>query len=467
MENMISLIISIVAFLVAISILVTFHEFGHFWVARRLGVKVLRFSVGFGKPLWRFFDKQNTEYVISALPLGGYVKMLDEREGPVSDDQKPFAFNNKPVWARFLIVLAGPVFNFIFAILAYWAVFMIGIVGVIPDIGDIVPNSIAARAGLKAGEEIVAVDHSPTPTWQQVMKQLMRRLGDKDQLEIATKEKQTGVNHSYLLDLHQWELKGGKPDLLHALGIEPYQPPIYPVIHEVIFDEPAGKAGILRGDIIKAVNGKPITTWKEFTDVVAKSIQQPVQVTVERNHVTTMLEFVPRAKESDTGEMIGFAGVVVKTTKAPESMLRKERYGPVVALKIALEKTWEYIIITFKIIGKMIVGDIGLGNLSGPISIAQGAGATAIIGLAHYLGFLAIISVSLGVLNLLPIPILDGGHLFYFLIEFITGKPVSQRFQEIGFRTGMLILIGLMSIAFYNDVIRLEPKRWLSQLFGL
>lgn len=451
---MANVLISTLAFLIAIGILVTFHEFGHFWVARRLGVKVLRFSVGFGKPLITWQDKHKTEYVIAAIPLGGYVKMVDEREGPVLTEHLPYAFNRKPISSRIAIVLAGPLFNFIFAILAYWLMFMIGIKGVIPLIGEVKPDSIAMQAGLVAGEEIVTVDHQPTNTWQQVNKQLMVRIGDKNLLQIETKEK-SGIIRTHFLDLSQWELKGDKPDLLYGLGILPYELPIFPRISEVVYDEPAMHAGIMSGDVILAVNGKAINHWKDFTDITTHSINQPLKITVLRAGNEVTLTATPRAKEATNGEVVGFLGLVVKPQKLPDTMLRKEHLDPVHAFIAAIQKTQEYIAISFTIIGKMITGNIGLHALSGPITIAQGAGATLVVGFQYYLSFLALISISLGVLNLLPIPILDGGHLLFYVIELIIRKPVPERIQMIGFKIGLIVLLFLMVVAFYNDLLRL------------
>ncbi len=372
----------------------------------------------------------------------------------MATEHLPYAFNRKSVWARIAIVLAGPLFNFLFALLAYWLMFMIGISGSIPQIGEIKHNSIASHAGLIAGEEIVSVDHQATLTWQQVMKQLMSRIGDKDELLIETKQP-SGVLKTYFLNLRGWELKGDRPDLLHGLGIIPFEPPITPVISEVMDDEPAMKAGMLSGDIIIAVNDKPVNQWKDFTEVSVNSIGQPIKVTVERSGEKKDFTLVPRAKETSNGEISGFVGLVVKTPKFPESMLRKERLGPINAFIASSQKTREYIGISFKIIGKMLIGDIGLHTLSGPITIAQGAGATMVGGLQYYLSFLALISISLGVLNLLPIPILDGGHLLYYVIEIIIRRPVPERVQMIGFKIGMLLLLFLMTIAFYNDLHRL------------
>lgn len=442
------------AFIFAIAILVVFHEYGHFWAARRFGVKVLRFSVGFGKPLWKWRDKNQTEYVIAALPLGGYVKLLDEREGPVDPDQLSSAFTRKSVWARFLIVFAGPAFNFIFAILAYWITYMVGIVGWVPQVGEVIPNSIAAHAGMQVGEEIVRIDDVQTHTWQQVIKQLMIRYGDKDTLHVETKPS-SGENKHYTLSLSSWELPHESTNLLHAIGIEPYQPPITPVIYEVMFGEPADTAGLVSNDLILKVNNQDIKEWKEFTDVVEKSIGKPVNLTIQRENEIKELTLVPRARENDEGEVVGFAGLRVKLEKLPEEMLRKERLGPFDAMLEAVQKTKEYTVISLRMLGKLIVGDIGLRTISGPITIAQGAGASASIGWQYYLGFLALVSISLGVINLLPIPILDGGHLMFYLIEMITRKPVSERIQLVGFKVGMLMLIFLMAIAFYNDLVRL------------
>ncbi|MGE3318847.1 MAG: sigma E protease regulator RseP [Candidatus Berkiella sp.] len=450
---MTGLLISIIAFFVAIGVLVTFHELGHFWVARLLGVKVLRFSVGFGKALWRFQGKE-TEYVIAAIPIGGYVKMLDEREGPVEDSQKSFAFNTKPVWARFAIVLAGPVFNFVFAIVAYWLMYMIGITGLAPMVGEIKPDSIAAKAGLLEKDEIIKVDGQPTHSWQQVVNKLIDRLGDKDNLSIEVL-RDKGQHKALNLQLETWQLKGDRPSLIDALGITPYQPPIPPIVSDVIADEPAGVAGIVAGDEVIAVNHRSITQWREFTDVVHNSVNKPITLTVKRKDKVIDFTFMPRTKESDTGEIIGFAGLVVKALDMPAELLRNERYSPWDAFVEANKKTADYIRLTFKVIGKMITGSVGLKTLSGPLSIAEGAGASALGGIQYFLGFLALISISLGVLNLLPIPILDGGHLLYFVIEAIQGKPVSDRVQIYGFKLGMLLLIFLMTIAIYNDLARL------------
>lgn len=447
-------IISLMAFIFAIALLVTVHEFGHFWVARRLGVKVLRFSFGFGKPLWRFFGKDGVEYVISAFPLGGYVSLLGQgEEQTIPEEQKSLAFNFKPLWARFLIVLAGPLFNFLFAIMAYFMIYMVGISGWVPKIGEVKPLSIAAQAGIVGGEEIIRVDDVPTATWSAVAKQLMNRIGDKEPLHLQTQTPDGIQTHT--LNLETWALKGKKPNLLSALGIEPYLPPSEPIIIDLFEEGPGMQAGVLKGDKILAVNGELIQTWQEFTKIVRKNIQKPLKLTLQRGDETPEVTLTPVAKESENGEIVGFAGLITKVGKMPPEFIRYEKLSPYDAFVAALTKTGEYIIISFKIIGKMVTGDIGLQALSGPITIAQGAGQSASIGFQHFFGFLALISISLGVINLLPIPMLDGGHLFYYLIEAITGKPVSIRVQFYGLRIGLLMIILMMTVAFYNDLYRL------------
>lgn len=451
---MTEILISIFSFLIAISILVAFHELGHFWVARRLGVKVLRFSIGFGKVIWKRTDKHQTEFAISAIPLGGYVKMLDEREGDVTPQERQYAFNQKSVWARIAIVLAGPLFNFIFAILAYWAMFMIGISGWVPLIGDVIPDSIAARAGITVGEEVIRIEGTPIQTWQQVGRELLKNIGEKQTLEIQTKQADGTLNKHYL-DLHGWEPKGGSSNLLKGLGLEPYVPSIPPVVDEVMPGEAALAAGMQAGDIIQGVNGKTIKDWQEMVDVITKSPFQPLEITIFRQNQTRTIMLTPRAKRDENGQTIGYMGVKVKPPEMPSELLRNERLGVIEAFMASVAKTGEFIALTFTMLAKMVTGQVGMENISGPITIAQGAGATATVGFQYFLGFLGVISISLGVLNLLPIPILDGGHLLFYVIEIITRKPVSERVQVFGFKVGMFLLLMLMSVAFYNDIIRL------------
>lgn len=450
---MIQILINFFAFIAAIGILVTFHEFGHFWTARRLGVKVLRFSVGFGKALWIWRDKKETEYVIAAIPLGGYVKMLDEREGAVPDSIRHQAFNCQPLWKRFAIVLAGPLFNFIFAIIAYWFVLIIGIEGIAPIVGTVQPSSIAAQAGIQENDEIQSIDGVKTNSWQQVVKELMKHIGRKDTLVIQTKHQDEEINHE--LNLQEWALQEDKPELLASLGLEPYLGPIKPQVHKVMNDEPAEKAGLKENDQILSVNDEPIQEWRDFTKIVARNANNHLNLNVQRGDETIRLVLTPRAKTGYNGTVSGFVGIIVKSEKVPDVLIRKEHHGPWDAFLGAFRKTKEYTLLTFTMLGKLLTGTVGLKTLSGPITIAQGAGASVTVGFQYFLSYLALISISLGVLNLLPIPILDGGHLMYYVIEGLTGRPVSEKIQLLGYKIGLFFLLFIMSVAFFNDIIRL------------
>lgn len=449
-----TILIAVVAFIIAVGVLVTFHEYGHFWAARRLGVKVLQFSVGFGRKLFSWKDKKGTEYIIAAIPLGGYVKLLDEREDLVKEDELSFAFNRKPVWAKMLVVLAGPIFNFIFAIFAYWIMFMIGLKGAIPLVGYIQPNSIAAQSGIKAGDQIVAVDHVETRTWASVFKRIMPRLGDKDYLNLEV-EDASGEIRSLNLNLNQWQVNRESSDLLYSLGIETFQMPMEPIAHSIMPGEPAEEAGFLAGDKIISVNGENIHTWQDFTKILEKNPNIPLNIVVKREAGLKTLVLTPKASKNNRGQLVGFAGIQVKVPQLDEAYTWVDRYNPWDAMTQSVKKTGQFISMSFRLIGKMIVGDVGLHNLSGPLTIAQGAGISFQIGFQQYLNFLALVSISLGVLNLLPIPILDGGHLLYYSIELVTGKPVSVKAQWMGYKIGMMLLIFLTTIAFYNDLMRM------------
>lgn len=449
------LLIALIAFIIGLGVLVTFHEFGHFWVARKLGVKVIRFSVGFGRPLFKFYGKDGVEYVIAWLPLGGYVKMLDENEGDVPTEHKPFAFNRQALWKRSSIVLAGPVFNFIFAVFAYWLMFMIGIKGLIPIVGEVAPHSIAEKAGIIAEDEIVSISGTKTPNWQQVTNVLVSHIGDEDPVSITVKDKHTQDLEQLSLNISQWELEGKNIDLLKAMGITPYQPPFPAVIGQVLDDEPAYAAGLKALDEIVEVEGVKVSSWQDFVSEIQKHPNQDIHVTALRNGQREVLSITPRTKD-DNGKQVGYIGVQIKKMKVPEELIRWQRYSVGDSLHKAFVQTWRYINLTLQIVGKMLTGKLGLDSLSGPITIAQGAGITVQVGIAYYIGFLGLISVSLGVLNLLPIPMLDGGHLLFYAIEWITRRPVPERIQQIGFQFGLLILIFLMGVAFYNDILRLQ-----------
>jgi len=449
-----SVLISLVSFVVALGILITVHEFGHFWVARRVGVKVLRFSIGFGQPLWRLgSDRDGTEYVIAAFPLGGYVKMLDEREGPVPPEEVHRAFNRQSVGKRIAIVVAGPLFNFILAFLLYWAIFVIGMPGLKAVVEEIYPQTPAAQAGLQPGDHIVAVDGRDTPTAEAVRMALLEALVDNRPASLTVER--GGVRTTIVLDPGEVDLKQLKNGVFRQVGIELARPRIPPVIGQVVTGGPAAQAGLQPGDQVVAVDGVPVDDWVAFARLVRQHPGEPIRVTVERDGRTLTFTVVPEAVAAG-GERVGRIGAAVEPPPALDrAWLAEERYGPLAAVARALEKTWTMSTLTLDMLWKMLVGQASLDNISGPLSIAQFAGQSAQIGLVPFLTFLAVISISLGVLNLLPIPVLDGGHLLYFLIEAVRGRPLSEEAQILGQKIGMALLLALMALAFYNDFSRL------------
>jgi len=449
---MLSIIWSFVAFIVALGVLITVHEFGHFWVARRCGVKVERFSIGFGKSLWRRRDRQGTEFVIALIPLGGYVKMLDERVESVPAELRHQAFNNKAVWQRASIIAAGPVANFLFAIFAYWVVFIHGVPGVRPVIGEILNGSVAAEAQIAPGMELKAVDGIETPDWDAVRMALVGKIGDSSTTltvarfgEDATQEKQ--------LDLRNWQFEPDKQDPVVALGIRPRGPQIETTLAEVQANSPASEAGLQAGDRIVKVDGQPLSQWQTFVTQVRDNPGRSMALEVDRGGDAITLTMTPEARSGSKGE--GFAGVIPRIVPLPEEYRTVRQYGAFAAIGEASVKTWQLMKLTVSMLGKLITGDVKLNNLSGPISIAQGAGLSAEYGLIYYLMFLALISVNLGIINLFPLPVLDGGHLLFLAIEKIKGGPVSERVQDFSYRIGSILLVLLMGLALFNDFSRL------------
>lgn len=440
--------------LLVLGVLVTFHEFGHFWVARRCGVKVTRFSVGFGPALWRRSDRHGTEFVVAALPLGGYVKMIDEREGEVATTDLPFAFNRQPVSRRMAIVAAGPLANFVLAVLAYWIVYMVGIQGIAPIVGDVTPGSVAEAAGLEAGQEIIAVDGQPTPTWQALGERLVHRIGEHDAIRFTVKYPQSSLQYDSEARLSGWNVDARNPDPIASIGIKLYQPQVLPIANTVSPGDPAALAGMLTGDLVLSANGQAIPDWAAWVDYVRARPNQPIVVLVERDGDTRSLTMTPRAVADGDGT-VGQVGMSVVPPKWPEDMFRNSQYGPLAALGKAWTQMGKTTVLILGSVKKMLVGDISVEHLSGPITIAKVAGASAEYGLAPFLQFLALLSVSLGVLNLLPVPVLDGGHLAYYAVELVKGSPVSEKIQELGYRVGLFMVIGLMVLALYNDFARL------------
>ncbi|MFQ2189693.1 sigma E protease regulator RseP [Aeromonas jandaei] len=441
------------AFVVALGLLVAVHEFGHFWVARRCGVKVERFSIGFGKAIWRRLGKDGTEYVLALIPLGGYVKMLDGRVDELKPGDEQYAFNHKSVWARMAIVAAGPMANFVFALFALWLMFMIGVPAVKPVIGEVRPASIVAEAGIQPGMEIVGVGDEQTGDWESVTYALLSHLGDQS-VTLKVKAPQTSYATDKNLSLDNWKFDPDRESPIGSLGIVPLGGKVLPVVSAVVAKSASEKAGLQVGDRIKRVGEQEITEWAQFVELVQHAPGAPLQVVVERNNRDLDVTLTPDTRKVQ-GKLVGFVGLSPQLVPLPDEYRILLQYGPLQALWQGAQKTWSLITLTFDMIGKLVAGIVSLDNLSGPISIAKGAGSSADYGLVYFLSFLALISVNLGIINLFPLPVLDGGHLVYFLIEAVTGKPVSERIQEVGFRIGAAILMLLMGIALFNDFARL------------
>ncbi|RUR39557.1 RIP metalloprotease RseP [Vreelandella populi] len=446
---------NVLAVIVVLGLLITFHEFGHFWVARRCGVKVLRFSVGFGKPLWSTVDRQGTEYAVAAIPLGGYVKMLDEREAPVPEDQLDQAFNRKNVWQRIAIVAAGPLANFLLAIVAYWALFVYGTTTVAPMVGDVLPDSPAAEAGLAHGDEITAIQNDPVRSWEEVNLKLISMIGFSGTLTINALSEGSNSERAYALEVDNYLTRQDPPQPLQSLGMTPWQPEFPAVLGQVVEGEAAANAGLQTGDRIVAIDETPVADWMQFVTMIRRSAGETLSITYQRGDEQGELSLTPGSNQLESGGEVGYIGAGVEPVSWPESLQREIRYGPIEAVGQALARTGDMVLLTVDAIRKMLVGLISPSNLSGPITIAQISGDSARAGVEAFVGFLAYLSISLGVLNLLPIPVLDGGHLLYYFVEIVRGRPVSEQTQAIGLRIGLAMVGGLMAMALYFDLMRL------------
>ncbi len=450
------ILFTLASFVVALAILIAVHEFGHFWVARRLGVKVLRFSIGFGRPLFRIQRHPDaTEYVVALVPLGGYVKMLDEREEEVPADQVHLAFNRQALWKRSSIVAAGPIFNFLFAILAYWAIFMAGDSGLRPVVGEVAPQSIAAEAGFEPGDELIRIGGREAGSWETSLFAFIGKSLDGQELAVRVRDASGNEVERWIPSAAVKSL-ADEPDLLGRLGLTPKRPTLPAVIGELVPGEAAEAAGLQLGDRILVADGSAVDSWGAWVELVRDRVGQSLAIEVERADGDRVgLDITPRPALVD-GVTVGRIGAGVLVPDGLMDDYRVEvRYGPLESLERAVSKTAEMSVMTLRMVGRMVIGQASIENLSGPITIAETAGRTASYGLDSFVKFLAVVSISLGILNLLPIPVLDGGHLLYFFIEWIKGSPVSEEAQMQGQKIGLFLLAALMSLAFYLDLSRL------------
>ena len=452
---------TILAFIITIGLLVTIHEYGHFQVARWCNVKVLRFSIGFGKPLWqKTFGKDNTEFVLAAIPLGGFVKMLDEREQqteespvPQSEADLKRAFNRQSVWKRIAIVLAGPVANLLLAIILYWGLFMLGVTGMRPIIGVVEDNGLAAQASLKSGEVIQKIAGKPVSTWQEA-----RWLILEESLENKTVEIEAINNNNELLQ-HTLSFEGinndAEIDILKKIGLDVFKPNIPAVIGEILPNSAAEKAGFMPDDKILQIDNVVTEDWERVVNIIKLSPNKKLQFEIKRGQKIVRITATPEAIK-ENNQTIGRMGAGVKLDKHElDNLLITLNYSPLISLQKALAKTWDTSIFSLKMLGKMLTGQVSLKGISGPVTIATFAGESANLGLKTFLGFLALVSISIGVLNLLPIPVLDGGHLMYYMVEILKGSPVSEQTMLAGQKIGFVLLGLLMTIALFNDFNRL------------
>jgi len=446
---------SILLTLATLAVLVAVHEWGHFWVARRCGVKVLRFCIGFGKPLASWRDRHGTEFSVAAIPLGGYVRRLDEREGEGPAEQLDGAFNRKPVLQRIAVVSAGPLANLGLALVAYWFLFMGGESGYVPLIESVEPGSVADVAGLEPGQEIVAVDGVDTPTWQALTFRLLDRIGDSGQINFAVRYPDSDVIYESAAQVNLWLSEQEEPDLYGGLGIALFRPDATLVVAHVLEGSPTEAAGLQAGDRLLSADGVELDSWDSWVDYLRARPEIAIALEFEREGALQSTTITPERVVDEIDGEVGRIGMGPVAEEMPEELIRRFPRGPVEALVAAGERTWEITLFTLNSIKKMVMGLISPKNLSGPITIAKVATASAKSGLESYIGFLALLSVSLGVLNLLPIPVLDGGHLLFYSIELLAGRPVPEKIQALGYQLGLFMVLGIMMLALYNDFARL------------
>ena len=446
-------------FLVAIAIMVAFHEFGHFWVARRFGIKVLRFSVGFSfgpfKPLWRWHGRDGVEYVIGSIPLGGYVKLLDEREGPVAEADLPRAFNRQHVGVRIAVFAAGPVFNFILAVVFFWLMLMVGVPGLKPFLAEPAAGTAAAAAGLHQGDRVLSLNGRAIDSWDALRTDLIKDVFTRQAASLVVRG-QDGAQRQLSLDLGK--VRSDPQYLFDDLGFDPYQPPLEPVLAEIVPGKPAQQAGLKPGDRIIALDGVPLKSFQEFQHGVSSRPGQVIRLDVQRGTQQLQVSVIPNVVE-DHGMRIAQIGAIAKPMAKDDKIWQdlqiNQQYGPVEALPLALQATWDTAVTVVEFVCHMVVGDISTKNISGPINTAQVVGLSASIGLWAFLKIIAVVSLNLGIVNLLPVPLLDGGQILYGLVEWVKGSPLSERAQAFGQQIGLTLLVLLMGLAFYNDLARL------------
>ncbi len=454
--------------IVALGILITVHEFGHFWVGRRCGIHVLRFSIGFGPALYKWVDRRKTEYVIAFIPLGGYVRFLDSAADEVPPEMEKYEYNRKPLWQRIAVVLAGPVANFILAIFLLWVSMLFGERGIAPVIGEVIDRSPAAIAGIKSGDEIIAIDDKRTPTWRAVSIQLANYIGSSGEIHVQVMPHGGSVMRRTQIPVYQFLSAARAPNPIHELGLRRYIPPVPPIIAAVESGSPADIAGLVLGDYLQSVNGEELPSWQDWVKYVRAHPNETMDVIVlravdsatipmrqnshEKLRAPHTLQVTPAAVHQN-GATFGRVGVTVASPTYPPSMQRTQHYNIFSAFVAALQKCIDLLYMTINILGKMIVGDVALSNISGPVMIAKLAGDTFAAGFLIFINFMAFLSLSLGVINLLPIPVLDGGHLVFLLIEGMKGSPLSLRVRAFATQMGMALLFTLLLFTVYNDIL--------------